>query len=267
MKINDILRNNKNINKSIKLLALSYILKIEVNNLLLYEKDLTKKELKKYNNIIKKSTKKPIQYILKEAYFYDDMYYVDKNVLIPRPETEKLVIETEKIIKDMFDKPSILEIGTGSGVIAITLKKLNKDSYITATDISKKALKIAKKNKKDLDIELIQTNITDGIDKKYDVIISNPPYIKTNDKNVEDIVKNNEPHIALFAEDNGLYFYKEILKRSKKLLNVPGVIAFEIGHDEKEEITNLAKKTYPNSKIITKKDYNDFDRYVFIINE
>lgn len=272
MKINDLLNNNKNINKNIKLLALSKILDLDVNNLLLCEKDLSKKDIKKYNKIITKVEKnKSIQYILKESYFYDDSYYVDKNVLIPRPETENLIIETEKLIKKLYKENniSILDIGTGSGIIAITMKKLNPKSNVIATDISKKALKVAKYNAKtkNIDINFIKTNIMDDINTKIDVIISNPPYIDIDDPNIEPIVKENEPKLALFAEDKGLYFYKEILTKSKHILNKRNIIAFEIGYNLKDRIIKIVKQTYPQAKIITKKDYNNYDRYIFIINE
>ncbi len=271
MKINDLLKDNKDISKNIKLLALSNVLGIDVNNLLLCDKDIDKRGIRKYNSIIKKIKKGlPIQYILKEAYFYDDSYYVNKDVLIPRPETEVLVLEAEKLIKKKINnKLTILDIGTGSGVIAITMKKLNKDALVIATDISKKALKVADKNAKDknVDVKFINTNIMDDVEEKIDVIISNPPYIDIDDPNIEDIVKNNEPHLALFAENKGLYFYEQILKDSKRVLNGKSIIAFEIGYNLKDGILKLISKYYPEANVITKKDYNDYDRYIFIINE
>ena len=105
-----------------------------------------------------------------------------------------------------------------------------------------------------------------NLDKKYDVIISNPPYIRY-DEEIMDIVKNNEPNIALYAEDNGLYFYKDIIKNAKKNLKRKSIIAFEIGMEQGNDIKDYAHMYFPKSKILIEKDYNDRDRFIFIINE
>ena len=149
----------------------------------------------------------PVQYIVGNVDFYNSNFIVNKNVLIPRFETEELVQNTINFIKEYFDKPKVLDIGTGSGAIAISIKK-DIDSIVYATDISKEALEVAKENAKrnNVDINFVNTNIYDGINEKFDIVISNPPYIRY-DEEIEDIVKNNEPHIALYADNNGLYFY------------------------------------------------------------
>lgn len=268
MKIKDIL-NNKTDYENEKKLALMQVLNLSKPEIILNkEKELTKQEEKKYKKIEKKLKKgKPIQYILKETYFYNEKFYVNKNVLIPRPETETLVENTNNLIKEIFKdkKIKILDIGTGSGIIPIMLKKLNKESTIIATDISKKALKVAKKNKKihQTDIKLKKTNLYKGIKNKFDVVISNPPYIDKKSKDIEQKVKENEPHLALFAKDEGLYFYKEIIKDLKNIINDTHIIAFEIGENQGEKIKKLLKKEFPNDEIIVKKDYNNHDRYIF----
>ena len=208
----------------------------------------------------------PVQYIVGNVDFYKSNFIVNKNVLIPRFETEELVLNTINFIKEYFDKPKVLDIGTGSGAIAISIKK-DIDSIVYATDISKEALEVAKENAKrnNVDINFINTNIYDGINEKFDVVISNPPYIRY-DEEIDEIVKNNEPHIALYADNNGLYFYEEILKNIKTILNDKYLVAFEIGKDQEEEINKLKDKYLPESNILLKKDLEGRDRMIFIYN-
>lgn len=210
---------------------------------------------------------KPMQYIIGNVDFYGYKYKVNKNVLIPRFETEELVENTITYINNMFNKKvSILDIGTGSGCIGITLKRKIKDSDVALTDISKKALNIAEYNSKGLDIKLIHSDIFKNIYDRYDLIISNPPYISY-DEDVMDIVKNNEPNIALYSKNDGLYFYEEILKNCKKHLNDKFLIAFEIGCTQKEAVINIAHKYLNNIKIESKKDMQGRDRMIFIMNK
>lgn len=209
----------------------------------------------------------PVQYIVGEADFCGNILKVNKNVLIPRFETEELVEETIKFIKEHFSKKvDILDIGTGSGAIAISLKKA-VDSNVTATDISKEALEVAKENAStnSVDINFINTNIYEGIYNKFDVVISNPPYISY-DEEIMDIVKNNEPHTALYADNNGLYFYEEILKNIKSIIKENYLISFEIGETQYEDIKNYKEKYLPDSKITLKKDMQGRNRMVFITN-
>lgn len=209
----------------------------------------------------------PVQYIVGNVDFYNSNFIVNKNVLIPRFETEELVLNTINFIKEFFNKQiKVLDIGTGSGAIAISIKK-DIDSIVYATDISKEALEVAKENAKrnNVDINFINTNIYDGIDEKFDVVISNPPYIRY-DEEIDEVVKNNEPHIALYADNNGLYFYEEILKNIKTILNDKYLIAFEIGKDQGLAINDLKEKYLPESNIIIKKDLEGRDRMIFIHN-
>lgn len=209
----------------------------------------------------------PVQYIIGNVNFYGYKINVDRNVLIPRFETEELTCNAIKYIKDNFTNPSILEVGTGSGCISIALKKELKTCDITATDISKKALKIAKKNaiENNAQIKFVCTNIYDNINEKFDCLISNPPYISKDEK-IMDIVYNNEPYEALFAENNGLYFYEEILKNAYKILKDKFIICFEIGMTQADEIKKIANKYLNNINIIVKKDMQQRDRMIFIKN-
>ncbi len=224
--------------------------------------EMFKKQVKAVKN------KTPIQYVIGNVNFYGNIIDINEDVLIPRFETELLVEKTISYIKKIFDKKiDIVDIGTGSGCIAITLKK-ELNCNVDAVDISKKALVVAKKNieKYELNINLYQGNLLEPLNKKYDVIISNPPYIAY-DEEIMEIVKNNEPNIALYAEDNGLYFYKEIIKNSKKYLKEKSIIAFEIGQKQGKSIKEFAEKYFPNSIITIEQDLQGLDRFIFIINK
>ncbi len=218
------------------------------------------------NNALKELEKgRPIQYVIGEVNFYGYDFKVNENVLIPRFETELLVDKTIKKIKKLFNKNvDILDLGTGSGCIAITLKK-EADSNVEALDISNKALEVAKENAKlnNVDINFINADMTKYTSKQYDVIISNPPYIAY-DEEVMDIVKNNEPHNALYADNNGLYYYEAIIKNIPKITKDKYLVCFEIGSTQGKEIIEIAHKYLNNINITIEKDYANLDRFVFI---
>lgn len=230
--------------------------------------------LKKYykgdiNEAIKRlNNNEPVQYIIGNVDFYGYIFDVNKNVLIPRRETEELIEKVLKRIQE-FNKPVIIDVGTGSGAIAVTLsKKLN--TYVYASDISNDALEIAKKNSfnNKANVSFLQGDMLEPYIKnniKVDVIVSNPPYIKENEV-IEDIVRNNEPHLALYARNDGLEFYESILKNAKKVLNDKFLIAFEIGESQANDVKDLAKR-YLNDVIVEiEKDLSDKDRFVFVYN-
>lgn len=210
----------------------------------------------------------PIQYIIGNVNFYGNTFNVNKNVLIPRFETEELVEKTIKLIKENFNnKVDILDLCTGSGCIAITLNK-ELNSNVDASDISTYALEVAIKNNKlnNTNVNFIHSDIFNNIEKKYDVIISNPPYISYNEE-IMDIVKNNEPHLALYASNDGLYFYEEILKNCSNYLKDKYLIAFEIGYLQGEKVKHLAYQYLDNIDVWVEKDLQGKDRFVFIKNK
>jgi release factor glutamine methyltransferase len=209
----------------------------------------------------------PVQYIVGNVNFYGYTFNVNKNVLIPRFETEELVEKTINYIKEYFKNPKIVDIGTGSGAIAITLKK-EINCNVTACDISKDALNIAKENSKqnNVNINFVESDIFSNINDKYDIIISNPPYISKNEE-IMDSVDKYEPHLALYAEDNGLYFYKRIIKESKKYLKDKFIIAFEIGYWQSQFIKNIINDYYEDVIVKIEKDLSGKDRYIFIIKK
>ena len=209
---------------------------------------------------------KPIQYVLGYVNFYGNKFYIDERCLIPRFETEELVENTINYINKYFKEPvDIIDLGTGSGVIGLTLEKKVSTNSVDLIDISKDALEVTHKNCGNLNSKanLIESDFFSNVDKKYDVIISNPPYIKDNEE-IEDIVKNNEPHLALYAGVDGLDCYEKILKDVSNHMKDRCLIAFEIGYTQKEDIINLVNKYLDNVRIEVKKDLSDKDRMMFI---
>lgn len=211
----------------------------------------------------------PVQYIVGNTNFYGYDFKVNRNTLIPRFETELLVEKTYNYIKKYFnkDKVKILDIGTGSGCIAITLNKLLNNSDVTGVDISSETLEVAKENNisNNANVKFIESDLFSNVNERYDVIISNPPYISY-DEEIMDIVWNNEPHLALYAPDNGLYFYDKIIKDSSKYLNDKFIMAFEIGYKQGEDIVKIVNKYYKDINISVEKDYSGRDRFVFVWN-
>ena len=244
-----------------------YIFKITraqmiANNDMEFSKDQTDNYI---NSIEKISTGIPIQYITNNQEFMNLNFYVDENVLIPQPDTEILV---EEVINEYKEKKCrILDLCTGSGAIAISLAKYINESNIVASDISMKALQIAKLNaEKNLvrkKIEFIESDMFDKIYKEdFDIIVSNPPYIKT--KVIEELDKQvkNEPYIALDGGADGLKFYKIIIENAYKYIKNEGKVFLEIGYDQKNELINLFKENNHYEDIYSKKDLGGNDRII-----
>lgn len=213
---------------------------------------------------------KPIQYVIGNVNFYGLKFIVNKNVLIPRFETEELVEQVVEYTKDLNkDKIKILDLGCGSGAIGLTLKSILKDSEVTLTDISKDALEVAKLNANNLnlDVTFIESDWLSNVKlEKYDIIVSNPPYIRT-DEEIEEIVKNNEPSLALYGGVDGLDCYRKILANIKPYLNNKFLIAFEIGESQKEEIYDIINKYLKDIEITCKKDLYGRNRMIFVRNK
>lgn len=211
---------------------------------------------------------RPIQYILGYSYFYGRKYIVNPNVLIPRFETEELVYNSIKIIKNNNYK-IIADIGTGSGNIAISISKEIDNIKVLGVDISIEALEVSKNNAIRLDSNVIfhQSNLLEYfIDNniKVDMIISNPPYIDVNDEEVDEIVRRNEPGLALFAKDNGLYNYKKIINDAHLVLNKNGSIIFEIGYKQGEILKKYVEDKFPNYRVEIIKDIDKKNRMLYI---
>ena len=233
--------------------------------------ELSVEQENRYFDLINKNINEdtPLSHLVGFDYFYDRKFKVTKDVLSPRMETEELIYKVlEYIKKSKKDSFRILDLCTGSGIIAITLKKeiVEKYTEIVASDISEKALSIAieNANNNNANITFIKSDLFDNISGKFDLIISNPPYISYKDKiTIKDNVLNYDPHLALFAEEDGIYFYRKIIEKAVHYLSKDGVIFFEIGYDQKEKILELGK----NNNFITTvyKDINARDRIAKLI--
>lgn len=209
---------------------------------------------------------KPLQYITNTQEFMKLNFYVNEDVLIPQPDTEILVEKTLDVARE-DNKLSILDLCTGSGAIAISIKKYKNNAKVYASDISKKALEIAKLNAKnnDTDIIFIESDMFQNINnKKFDIIVSNPPYIET--KEIENLPKDvqNEPAIALNGGEDGLKFYKIIRDEAYKYLNKNGKILLEIGYNQKDIVEKLFSDNKYYKNIESYKDLSNIDRIIKI---
>ena len=232
--------------------------------------ELSGENEEKYFSLIEKHIKEdmPLSHLVGFEYFYDRKFKVTKDVLSPRMETEELIYRVIEYVKaTKKDSIKILDLCTGSGIIAITLKKELelKSIELIASDISEEALEVAKENAElnNADIKFIQSDVFNDIDEKFDIIVSNPPYIDRKDEiTMKTNVLNYDPHLALFAEEEGMYFYRKIVEEAKNYLNDSGVIFFEIGHDQREKITKLADVNDYHAEVY--KDLNGRDRMAFL---
>lgn len=248
-------------------LLIEYVFNIEKEKIILfYEKELDENSIKSYKNLLEKIVLGvPIQYIINKQEFMKLTFYVDENVLIPQPDTEILV---EEIINQYNGKKcKILDLCTGSGAIAIALAKYLEYAEIVASDISVKALQIAKLNaEKNLvhrKIKFIESDMFTKInDNNFDIVVSNPPYIKTEVIKQLDTQVKKEPNIALDGGQDGLKFYKTIISNSYKYLANNGKIFLEIGYDQKEDVINLLNKSNYYEDIYSKKDLGKNDRII-----
>lgn len=244
---------------------LEELLHLEKGTLFLHEDMNVSHVVELFDQYWNKLKKVPIQYIFNYQMFLNHRLTVNKDVLIPRQETEELTLLTIRKIKEIGAK-SVLDIGTGSGAIIISILLACKDVEGHASDISYPALRVAMKNAKayNLSCEFELADVYDGLTgKKFDFIISNPPYIARFDY-VEKRVKKNEPHIALYAKNSGLEVYEKIIKNLEDHLNKNGYLYLEIDEARKEEITYFTKKYLKNSKISFAKDMSGHLRFCFI---
>ncbi|MDU1031200.1 MULTISPECIES: peptide chain release factor N(5)-glutamine methyltransferase [Anaerococcus] len=259
MKIKDILEKNNND----LIIALTYLLNTNKNLLFLNKEEALDEKIENELKIINDKINEgyPLQYAIGKWNFYGLDLLVDKRALIPRYETEILV---DLIINDNSNNKKILDIGTGSGAISLALSKNLKDSKIIGVDISKNAIDLANENKIKLNInnvEFKESDIFSNIDEKFDIIVSNPPYINKEDFEKLDNKLYYEPQNALYGGEDGLYFYKKIIKNAKNFLNKNGKIYLEIGYNQKDSISDLLEE-YGYKQIKSYKDFNDFDRII-----
>lgn len=223
------------------------------------------------DGVYKLKDNEPLNYVLGYSYFFGYKMKVDNRVLIPRFETEELIglilSKVDEYYKDVKEV-TLADVGTGSGAIAIALKKEEPKLKVYASDISKDALEVAKINAKnnDADITFFEGSMLDPLIEnniKLDILVSNPPYIKQ-DEVLDPSVKDYEPNVALFGGDDGLKFYRIIFENAYKVMKDKGMLFFEIGYDQKDNLTNLAKQYFKDAHIEVFKDINKKDRMLYI---
>ena len=276
MKIKEVIEEGKNVlsknniedNVIITRELLAFVLGVEKQYLVIHLADELNAEdyIKFKENINKLINGKPLQYITNNQEFMGLNFFVNENVLIPQPDTEIIVEETLKKCKELLlknGKIRILDLCTGSGAIAVFLSNfLGDEAEVFASDISTKALEVAKYNngKNNTNVRFIESNLFENIqEQKFDIIVSNPPYIRSDVINKLSKQVQNEPHLALDGGEDGLKFYKKIIEQSCNYIE-NGYLILEIGYDQKEDVENLLKENKNYSEIKTIQDFSGNDR-------
>ena len=269
MKISDLLNSGSKILKNKKVLTYQLDSEIMLSNLLKkkreqiiinLEKKVSQTTVNNFNKmIIRRSTREPLAYILSSKEFWSKNFFVNKNTLIPRPETELLCDAVIKIIKNKDSY--ILDIGTGTGCILLSILSETKKTKGIGIDISKKAIKVAKKNSNSFRlnkrVKFFKKSLDELYNCKFDVVVSNPPYIKTNDiKNLSDDVRKFEPKIALDGGKDGLDVIKKVIYKSETILKKFGLLALEIGYGQHYKVSKILKKQGFKEELLVK-DYRD----------
>ena len=253
------------------ILLLEHLTGYETNELYLkMNDDISEELIKSFDETFEKYLKnnEPIQYLIGYSCFYGRDFIVNENVLIPRFETEELVENILYRYDDYFRGKvvDVCDCATGSGNIAITLAKEEPNMRVVATDISPKALEVARENNKkfDANVKFLQGDMLEPLgDLEFDIFVSNPPYIP-DDEIVDSLVKDNEPNIALFGGSDGMKFYRIILSGLKKHLKKKAIVCFEHGYDKKNEMEKLIKEYFPKASYECIKDLEGKDRMTFI---
>ena len=269
LKQNEAIENDKE--ESAVVLLLEAVTKLETYELYVKTSEEIEEDIvNKFNEIFDKylHDNKPIQYLIGYTTFYGYDVIVNDSVLIPRCETEELVENVLYRYDEHFNGKivDVCDLATGSGCIAISLAKEEKNMRVIATDISPEALEVARKNNEKMGaaVKFFEGDMLAPLgDMKFDIFVSNPPYIPEAEE-VMSLVKDNEPNIALFGGSDGMKFYKIILSGLKPHLKEKAMIAFEHGYDKKDEMQKLAKFYFPNAKVETLKDLEGKDRMTFI---
>ncbi|MGL5541241.1 MAG: peptide chain release factor N(5)-glutamine methyltransferase [Erysipelotrichaceae bacterium] len=259
--------------------ALLYLLELSNANAhdlyMAYEEEMPAQLYEQYVNGIARLVKgEPLQHILGFEWFYGRRFIVSPHVLIPRPETEELVANVLGEIDRLFPESNeltLIDVGTGSGAIAISLKGEEERLRVLASDISEDAVQVAKENAANNNVE-VTFLVGDMLEpflflsNQVDVLVSNPPYIKQ-DEVLESTVVDFEPHVALFGGADGLKFYRQIFEKAPLLLKPKAIMAFEMGYDQGEALPALAKQYFPTAHIEVRQDLSGLDRMLFIFLE
>ncbi|MEK4424016.1 peptide chain release factor N(5)-glutamine methyltransferase [Solibacillus sp. FSL K6-1523] len=253
-------------------LLLQHILQTNYSGLMMKMHDgLTEEQQHDFDQFIEQHVKGiPVQYITGEEEFYGRTFFVDESVLIPRPETEELIVGAVTRMEKLFGKHAELklaDIGTGSGAIAITMKSEWPEAIVTATDLSEMALQTAQKNAEQLQVNIafkLGDLTTPIANQKWDVVLSNPPYIAFSEiEEMSDVVVDHEPHSALFAEEDGLILYRKLAEQLPPLMNKTALIGVEIGYSQGRAVAEMFKASFPQARVSVVKDINGKERMVF----
>ncbi len=252
-------------------IVMQHVLGTTYSAVMLHLQDtLTFEQSERFEKLIEEhASGRPVQYCIGSEEFYGRTFIVDESVLIPRPETEELVLATTNRIGQLFENKTLklADIGTGSGAIAISMKLECPELTVVATDVSVAALATAKKNAQLLaaDIDFRLGDLTAPlVGEKFDIVLSNPPYIAFEEaKEMSSIVLEHEPHSALFAEEDGLVLYRKLAQQLPALMNKPALIGLEIGYTQGEQVAEFFKESFPQASITVEKDINGKPRMVF----
>ncbi|MGE7927762.1 peptide chain release factor N(5)-glutamine methyltransferase [Lysinibacillus xylanilyticus] len=252
-------------------IVMQHILGTSYSEVMLRLQDvLTAEQKEKFQELIEEhASGRPVQYCLGSEEFYGRSFIVDESVLIPRPETEELVLGTINRMNKIFNDQTVklADIGTGSGAIAISMKLECPELMIVATDLSEAALTTAQRNAQRLaaDIDFRLGDLAKPLaGEKFDIVLSNPPYIAFDEaKEMSSTVLEHEPHSALFAEEDGLILYRKLAEQLPPLMNKPALIGLEIGYTQGEQVAQFFKNSFPQATISIEKDINGKPRMIF----
>lgn len=242
---------------------LAFTLEMSKEQIIIHNKEeLTIEQENSYNEYVARIIiGEPIQYIIGKQEFMGIDFKVNPSVLIPQPDTEILVERTIEILKHLKE-PKVLDLCTGSGAIAVSIAKYVPNSIVFASDISKQALEIARQNDNENKVNFVHSNLFENIDGEFNVIVSNPPYIKTSEIQRLSKEVQNEPLLALDGGQDGLLFYREIIKQAHKYLAEQGYLCIEIGEDQKEQVITLINNCSYYKNIQAFKDLSGHDRVI-----
>lgn len=242
---------------------LAFTLEMSKEQIIIHNKEeLTIEQENSYNEYVARIIiGEPIQYIIGKQEFMGIDFKVNPSVLIPQPDTEILVERTIEILKHLKE-PKVLDLCTGSGAIAVSIAKYVPNSIVFASDISKQALEIARQNDNENKVNFVHSNLFENIDGEFNVIVSNPPYIKTSEIQRLSKEVQNEPLLALDGGQDGLLFYREIIKQAHKYLEEQGYLCIEIGEDQKEQVITLINNCSYYKNIQAFKDLSGHDRVI-----
>ncbi|MFC9541006.1 peptide chain release factor N(5)-glutamine methyltransferase [Lysinibacillus sp. NPDC056959] len=252
-------------------IVMQHILGTSYSEVMLHLQDaLTAEQQEKFKELIEEhASGRPVQYCIGSEEFYGRSFIVNESVLIPRPETEELVLGTINRMNKIFENQSLklADIGTGSGAIALSMKLECPELTVVATDLSEAALSTAQKNAQRLaaDIDFRLGDLTKPLSgEKFDIVLSNPPYIAFDEaKEMSNTVLEHEPHSALFAEEDGLILYRKLAEQLPPLMNKPAVIGLEIGYTQGEQVAQFFKNSFPQATVSIEKDINGKPRMIF----